>query len=40
MIWFLRKFFGRKYFIFYTDKLKDGEILIIGHKFYIGRKER
>lgn len=40
MIWFFRKFFGRKYFIVYTDKLKDDEILVSGHKIYIGRKGR
>ena len=40
MIWFLRKLFGKKYFIVYTDKLKDDEILVSGRRICIGRKGR
>lgn len=36
-IWKWKCFFGTKYRIEYTDKLKDNEILIYRHKLYIGR---
>lgn len=36
--WFFKMLFGRKYFIKYTDKLKNDEILIIGHKIYISKE--
>ena len=36
--WFFRKIFGKKYFIKYTDKLKNDEILILGHKIYISKE--
>ena len=37
MMWLLKCFFGRKYRIVYTDKLKDNEILIFNHKIYVRR---
>ena len=40
MFWFFRNLFGKKYFVVYTDKLKDDEILVSGHRIYIGRKGR
>ena len=36
--WFFKMLFGRKYFIKYTDKLKNDEILILGHKIYISKE--
>ena len=36
--WFFKMFFGKKYFIKYTDKLKNDEILILGHKIYISKE--
>lgn len=38
MIWIIKLFLGKKYFIKYTDKLKNGEILIFGHKIYISKE--
>ena len=35
IIWYWKCFWGRKYFITYTDKLKEDEILIKGHRIYI-----
>ena len=36
--WFFIKLFGKKYFIKYTDKLKNDEVLVIGHKIYISKE--
>ena len=38
MIWIIKLFLGKKYFIKYTDKLKNDEILIFGHKIYISKE--
>ena len=38
MKWLIKLFFGKKYFITYTDKLKEDEILVIGHRIYISRE--
>ena len=38
MKWLIKLFFGKKYFIKYTDKLKEDEILIIGHRIYISKE--
>lgn len=38
MKWFIKLLFGKKYFIKYTDKLKNDEILILGHKIYISKE--
>lgn len=38
MKWFIKLLFGKKYFIKYTDKLKNDEILIFGHKIYISKE--
>lgn len=38
MIWLIKLLLGRKYFIKYTDKLKNDEILIFGHKIYISKE--
>ena len=38
MKWLIILFLGNKYFIKYTDKLKDDEILIIGHRIYISKE--
>ena len=40
MIWIIKLFLGKKYFIKYTDKLKNDEILIFGHKIYISKKKK
>lgn len=34
-LWFLKKLWGRKYFVVKTNKLLKDEILIIGHRIYI-----
>lgn len=36
--WAWDSFWGKKYFIKYTDKLKDDEVLFKGHRIYIGKK--
>ena len=36
--YFFISFFGKKYFIKYTDKLRNDEILIIGHKIYVSKE--
>ena len=38
MKWFIKLLFGKKYFIKFTDKLKNDEILIFGHKIYISKE--
>lgn len=38
MKWLIKLILGKKYFIKYTDKLKDDEILVIGHKIYISKE--
>lgn len=38
LIWLWKKFWGRTYYIIYTDKLKDNEILVHGHRIYIKDK--
>lgn len=38
MKWFIKLLFGKKYFITYTDKLKEDEILVIGYKIYISKR--
>ncbi len=38
MIWIIKLFLGKKYFIKYTDKLKNDEILVIGHRIYISKE--
>ncbi len=38
MKWLIKLFFGKKYFITYTDKLKEDEILIIGHRILIQKE--
>ena len=38
MKWLIKLFFGKKYFIKYTDKLKEDEILVIGYKIYISKR--
>ena len=38
MKWFIKLLFGKKYLIKYTDKLKEDEILVIGHKIYISEE--
>lgn len=38
MKWFIKLLFGKKYFITYTDKLKEDEILVIGHRIYISKR--
>ncbi len=38
MKWFIKLLFGKKYFIKYTDKLKNDEIVIFGHKIYISKE--
>ena len=38
MKWLIKLFFGKKYFITYTDKLKEDEILVIGYKIYISKR--
>jgi hypothetical protein len=35
--WLWISFWGRKYFIKYTDNLKEDEILVHGHKVYISK---
>ena len=37
--WLWKCIWGRKYFIKYTDKLKDDEILIHGHTIYVPRNK-
>lgn len=37
MKWLCRKIFGKKYYIVKTNKLLKDEILIIGHRIYIGK---
>lgn len=37
--WWLIRFWGRKYFITHTDKLKRDEILIFGHRIYVNKKK-
>lgn len=38
MKWLIKLFFGKKYFIKYTNQLKEDEILVIGHKIYISKE--
>ena len=38
MKWLIKLSFGKKYFIKYTDKLKEDEILVIGHDIYISKR--
>ena len=38
MKWLIKLFFGKKYFIKYTNQLKEDEILIIGHRIYISKE--
>lgn len=40
LIWLWKRFWGRKYFIICTDRLRADEILVFGHKIYIGRKDK
>lgn len=37
--WLWISFWGRKYFIKYTDNLKDDEILIHRHRIYVPRNK-
>lgn len=38
MKWFIIKLLGGvKYRLIYTDKINNDEILVIGHKIYIGK---
>lgn len=39
LFWFFKTLFGKKYFIKYTNKLKNDEILIIGHKIYVSKRK-
>lgn len=36
--WSWKTFWGAKYYVRYTDKLKSDEILVYGHKIYIGKE--
>lgn len=36
LIWIWKRFWGKQYRIVYTDKLKENEILVFNHTFYIG----
>ena len=36
--WLIKLFFGKKYFIKYTDRLKNDEVLVIGHQIYISKE--
>lgn len=38
LLWLWKCFWGTKYFVTYTDRLKDDEILVFGHKIYISKK--
>ena len=37
LIWLYKLFLGKKYYVEYTNKLRNNEILICGHKIYIGK---
>ena len=39
IIWLWKKFWGKRYRIKYTDKLKSNEILVYSHKIYIGKEK-
>ena len=40
LLWKIKCFIGKKYFITVVEEgLKDDEILIIGHRFYIPKKK-
>jgi hypothetical protein len=38
--WLWTKFRGRKYFIKYTNELKEDEILVKGHRIYMSKGVR
>lgn len=38
MSWYWKCFWGRKYFIKYTDELEEDTILVYGHRIYISSK--
>lgn len=38
LIWIWKHLWGKRYYIEFTDKLKNNEILIYRHKIYIGKK--
>ncbi len=38
VLWILKRLFGKKYFIKYSNKLKSDEILVFGHKIYISKE--
>ena len=35
LIWLWKKFWGKKYYIVYTDKLRENEVLFYRHKIYV-----
>lgn len=37
LIWLWIRFWGRKYYIVYTEELRDNEVLFYNHKIYIGK---
>ena len=40
MKWLCRKIFGKKYYIIKTNKLMSDEILVFGHRVFIGTKNK
>lgn len=36
--WLWKNFWGKKYYIVYTEELRKGEALFYGHKIYVGKK--
>lgn len=39
MLWLWICFWGKKYYITYTDKLKKDEILLFSHRIYLKNKK-
>ena len=39
LIWLWKRFWGRKYYIVYTDELRENEALFYNHKIYIGKRK-
>lgn len=35
--WLWVRFWGKKYYIVYTDMLKKNEIIVFKHKIYVGK---
>lgn len=38
IMWLWKKFWGKRYKIVYTEKLRENEVLFYGHKIFIGKE--